>query len=400
MSTRRLLFVDDEVPILRALERMLRVQRRDWECHFTDDPLRALTIVDEVQPDAVVSDMLMPGLDGAELLLEASRRRPLLARFILSGEVGAGSLVRMARAAHQCLAKPCRGDVLLGVLHRALITPAPDHDPALLRGIYGLRSLPVAAARVETVRRLLARPWSEARDRDVVALLSGTAALATKLLQVATWTRLGMGTPPAHVHDAFFQLGPDAVRALLESELLTPLPAQEATAFQQATWRRAERAAAATCAVARAEALSSDEARLAALVALWGTSAPLLADVSCRAQYDAARDEAAATAAPLHAIERRVFGLSAADALAHLLQLWGLSPAVAESVARSDDAATLPEIPLAVETVAHLTRALVDELDGHALPESTAAHVARVGLGDRLDAWRGLVARVLEPVAA
>lgn len=400
MSAQRLLFVDDEVPILRALERMLRVHRRDWECHFTDDPRHALTLVDEVQPDAVVSDMLMPGLDGAELLLEASRRRPLLARFILSGEVGAGSLVRMARAAHQCLAKPCRGDVLLGVLQRALITAAPGHDPVLLGAVYGLRSLPVAAARVETVRRQLARPWSEARDRDVVALLSGTAALATKLLQVATWTRLGMGTPPAHVHDAYYQLGPDAVRALLDPELLAPLPADEATAFQHATWRRAERAAAAASAIAQAETLPPDDARLAALVALWAASAPLLADSACRAQYDTARDEAAATGAPLHVIERRVFGLSAADALAHLLQLWGLSPAVAESVTRSDAAATLPESPVAVETVAHVTRALLDELDGHPLPDATAAHLDRVGLGGRLDAWRGLVARVLEPVAA
>lgn len=370
MSARRLLFVDDEVPILRALERMLRVHRRDWECHFTDDPLRALTLVDDVQPDAVVSDMLMPGLDGAEFLQEASRRRPLLARFILSGEVGPGSLVRMARAAHQCLAKPCRGDVLLDVLQRALLTPAPGQAQALLRGIYGLTSLPVAAGRVETVRRLLARPWSDARDRDVVVLLAGSAGLATKLLQVATWTRLGMGTPPAHVHDAFFQLGPDAVRALLDSDLLTPLPGHQATAFQQATWRRAERSAAAARAIAHLEAFAPDQTRLAALVALWSASAPLLADVACRPQYDAARDEAARTGAALCVVERRTLGLSAADALAHLLQLWGLSPATAASVQRSDDAATLPDAPLAIETLAHVTRALVDEADGRALPPS------------------------------
>ena len=61
---RRLLFVDDEVPILRALERMLRSHRKDWECHFVDDPVRALDMLDELAPDAVISDMLMPGLDG------------------------------------------------------------------------------------------------------------------------------------------------------------------------------------------------------------------------------------------------------------------------------------------------------------------------------------------------
>ena len=140
---RRLLFVDDEVPILRALERMLRAHRRDWDCQFVDDPVKALDLVDSFEPDAVVSDMLMPGLDGAEFLTEAARRRPHMARFILSGEVGAGSLVRMARAAHQCLAKPCRGDVLIEVLRRALFDPAAVHEPAILAGLYALRSLPV-----------------------------------------------------------------------------------------------------------------------------------------------------------------------------------------------------------------------------------------------------------------
>ena len=118
---RRLLFVDDEVAILRALERLLRTHRRDWECAFSDDPFKALDLVDSFAPDAVVSDMLMPGLDGAEFLAEAAVRRPVMARFILSGEVGAGTLVRMAMAAHQCLAKPCRGDVLTRVLHDALV---------------------------------------------------------------------------------------------------------------------------------------------------------------------------------------------------------------------------------------------------------------------------------------
>lgn len=400
MSARRLLFVDDEVPILRALERMLRVHRREWECHFTDDPRRALAIVDELQPDAVVSDMLMPGLDGAELLHEAARRRPLLARFILSGEVGAGSLVRMARAAHQCLAKPCRGDVLLGVLQRALITAGPGPEPALLRGVYGLHSLPIAAERVDAVRRLLGRPWSEGRDRDIVACLEGSAGLATKLLQVATWTRLGTGTPPAHVHDAFVQLGPDAVRTLLDSELLEPLPASQTTDFQQATWRRAECASAAAGAIARAEGIAPDDARLVAQIALWRASAPLLADATCRAQYDTVRDDAATSGEPQAAAERRVFGLSAAEAMGHLLQLWGLSPTVADQVLRSDDAAALPDGPRAPETLAHVACALVDERDGQAVPAATTAHIARVGAGDRLDGWRALVAHGPEPVAA
>lgn len=393
---RRLLFVDDEVPILRALERMLRVHRRDWECQFVDDPVRALDVVDSFQPDAVVSDMLMPGLDGAEFLAEAARRRPHMARFILSGEVGAGSLVRMARAAHQCLAKPCRGDLLVEVLRRALLDPDAVREPAILSGLYAVRSLPVPAPRFEAVRRLLGMPSTDARDHEAVALIAGTVGLATKLLQVATWTRLGMGAPPLHVHDAYFQLGPDAVCALLDSDLLKPVPGGDTTAFQRTIWRRSARASAAARVIAAAEGLGTDEAREAALVTLWSTAAPLLPDLCARDAYAALRDTAAASGRPLDDLERERFGLTAVELCAQMLRLWGLSATLADRVvrtARPGDGAS------AVDAVPHAAAAVADTLDGDTRSPALAA-LERLGLEGRLPHWCALAEGVLEPMAA
>jgi CheY-like chemotaxis protein len=400
IRVRRLLFVDDEVPILRALERMLRTHRRDWECHFVDDPVRALTLVDEVQPDAVISDMLMPGLDGAEFLTEAARRRPLMARFILSGEVGAGSLVRMARAAHQCLAKPCRGDVLMDVLRRALVDPSAVRQPAVLEVLYGLTSLPVSAPRFDAVRRLLGQPGSDARDEQDVALIAGSAGLATKLLQVATWTRLGMGAPPAHVHDAFFQLGAEAVCALLDSDLLKPLPGAATTPFQRDVWMRGERASAVGHAIARAEGLGLDDARHVALVALWGATAPLLFDLASRDTYETLRVQAAAAGADLAPLERETFGLSASEAFAQMLRLWGLSAALADQVAAGDRVPDGDLDGLGTASLARAARALVTELDGGTPPPATRDVLARGVEPARLGRWRDIAAVAGPPVAA
>lgn len=393
---RRLLFVDDEVPILRALERMLRAHRRDWECQFVDDPMRALDVVDSFQPDAVVSDMLMPGLDGAEFLDEAARRRPFMARFILSGEVGAGSLVRMARAAHQCLAKPCRGDVLVEVLRRALLDPGAVREPSILSGLYAIRSLPVPAPRFDAVRRLLSQPSTDARDHDAVALLADTVGLATKLLQVATWTRLGMGAPPLHVHDAYFQLGADAVCALLDSELLKPVPGGETTEFQRAIWRHSSRASAAARALAPAEGLGADAAREAALVTLWSTAAPLVPDLCARDAYAALRADAAATGQPAATLERERFGLTAVELCAQMLRLWGLSPALADRVAGT---ARAVEAATTVDALPHAAAAVADTLDGVTDSPALAA-IARLGLEARLPQWCAIAEGVLEPMAA
>ncbi|MFN7977217.1 MAG: response regulator [Vicinamibacterales bacterium] len=394
---RRLLFVDDEVPILRALERMLRSHRRDWECQFVDDPVRALDVVESFQPDAVVSDMLMPGLDGAEFLTEAARRRPHMARFILSGEVGAGSLVRMARAAHQCLAKPCRGDVLVDVLRRALLDPEAVREPAILSGLYAIRSLPVPAPAFEAVRRTVGAPSSDARDHDAVELIAATVGLATKLLQVATWTRLGMGAPPLHVHDAYFQLGAPAICALLDSDLLKPVPGSGTTAFQRAIWRRSARASAAARVLAAAEGLDTDAARQVALVTLWSTAAPLLPDLCARDRYAALRQEADASGRPLALLEQERFGLSAVALCAQMLRLWGLSAALADRVAAT---AAIDDETSALDLLPHAAAAVADLLDGLAPSPAVLAALARRGLDSRVPHWRALATGVLDPVAA
>lgn len=397
---RRLLFVDDEVAILRALERLLRTYRRDWECMFSDDPTAALDLVDSFSPDAVISDMLMPGLDGAEFLAAASLRRPVMARFILSGEVGAGTLVRMAMAAHQCLAKPCRGEVLTRVLHDALIAPARVKTPALLEGVYALRGLPVAPVSFAALRQCLAETPGEARDREAIRLIEGAPGIAAKLLQVATWTRLGFGEPPATVADAYYQLGSDAVGSLLSSELLRPQGIGHATPFQASVWRRCEQVGPAAAAIALAEGFSSDDAQRMTLVALWSAAAPLLLDAVCRGDYARVRQSAALSGGPLYALEREHFGLSATESFAQLLRLWGLSPVLATWVAQSGDPAALPESGLLTpEGVAHLAGAVVDTLGGGELPEPTVEYVHRLGLSARLAAWRGLAADAVERAA-
>lgn len=397
---RRLLFVDDEVSILRALERMLRAHRKDWECHFIDDPARALDALDDVAPDAIVSDMLMPGMDGAEFLTEAARRRPLMARFILSGEVGGGALVRMARAAHQCLMKPCRGDVLLDVLRQALVDPAAVTIPAVLAGVYGCHGLPVAAALCDDLQDLLSQPASEQRDTQAVIRIESSAAMASRVLQVATWTRLGLGTAPAHVHDAYFQLGAERVLSLIDTDLLRPLASTETSTFQHDVWRRCEQVTAVARRIAAMEGLSSDDAGQAALVAMWQTSAPLLLDAVCRDDYAALRQDPSAAPGPLSERERAHFGLSAAEVLALVLRLWGLPALLSEWVAHGDDETALIRDPRGPAGLAHLARLVTATLAGGAPTPASLDQLARIGAASRFDAWCNAGARVLDAEAA
>jgi len=68
MTKRRVLFVDDDPNILAGIRRVLRSFRDDFELYFAENGKDALEIMAETAFDVVVSDMRMPGMDGADLL--------------------------------------------------------------------------------------------------------------------------------------------------------------------------------------------------------------------------------------------------------------------------------------------------------------------------------------------
>ncbi|MCK5945067.1 MAG: response regulator, partial [Planctomycetes bacterium] len=109
-------FVDDERSILDGLRRSLRALRKNWQFEFHDGGQKALDRMQEVKPDVVVSDMRMPGMDGAEFLTRVRREYPDTIRLVLSGYAEFDAISRVMRSAHQVMSKPCEPDQIAKVL--------------------------------------------------------------------------------------------------------------------------------------------------------------------------------------------------------------------------------------------------------------------------------------------
>ena len=62
---KKILFVDDEPHVLEALRRMLHYTRQEWDMEFVLGGREALARLAVCPCDVVVSDMRMPGMDGA-----------------------------------------------------------------------------------------------------------------------------------------------------------------------------------------------------------------------------------------------------------------------------------------------------------------------------------------------
>ncbi len=117
---KRVLFVDDEPMMLSGLKNMFRKHRREWDMVFVSSGRDALEELARAPFDVLVSDMRMPGLDGAELLQQVQARWPATACFILSGYADAEAQQRAKAVARGYFSKPCEAEALRSAIEGIL----------------------------------------------------------------------------------------------------------------------------------------------------------------------------------------------------------------------------------------------------------------------------------------
>lgn len=126
------LCVDDEANILSALKRVLRTA---GYCVVTaGDGAQALVRLAEMPIDVVVSDMRMPGMDGAALLEQVQQRWPAIPRLLLTGHADMGSTVAAINRGRifRYLQKPWDEHELLRALAEAVERVALEREKARL----------------------------------------------------------------------------------------------------------------------------------------------------------------------------------------------------------------------------------------------------------------------------
>lgn len=110
-----LVFVDDETRVLKALRKIVPWEELNIEViGMFDNAISALqTIIDE-RPDILVTDLMMPIMDGLELVARAKEMYPPIECLVLSGhEEFELARSAMAHGVRGYLVKPCRKEELI-----------------------------------------------------------------------------------------------------------------------------------------------------------------------------------------------------------------------------------------------------------------------------------------------
>ena len=210
---KRILFVDDEPLILQGLERTLRPMRQDWEMDFAQGGAKALERFAASSYDVIVSDMLMPDMDGAELLKEIQQKSPTTIRLILSGHADQKYSMKCVGVAHQYLSKPCDPDALKNTLSRLGSPEFGLQNDCILKLLPSLERLPSIPAIYSEIVRLLNDP--EVSLEQVGAVIAKDMAMTAQILRVVNSSFFGMPRRIAEPMEAASYLGIDTLKALV-----------------------------------------------------------------------------------------------------------------------------------------------------------------------------------------
>lgn len=114
MENKSILIVDDEPLILDSLARELTAEPLAFNVHTASSGEEAIARLPERFWHLVITDLLMPGLDGFQVLKAAKRENPQTMVIILTGYADLDAAIDALRlGADDFLQKPCDTDELL-----------------------------------------------------------------------------------------------------------------------------------------------------------------------------------------------------------------------------------------------------------------------------------------------
>lgn len=395
-AMKRLLFVDDEPKVLEGLENLLFPYIDEWEVNSATSGKEALSLLAKSPYDILVTDMQMPGMDGATLLSEVCRRHPNVVRFVLSGHAEFEAALRALPIAHQFLSKPCNADDLVNVLTRACDLQDLVTDAAVRTVMGKFGDLPARPKVYSEITKLLAD--DKASMADLAQLVEQDIAITTKLLHVANTAFFSRGRLIKTVRQVVPRLGTACVRDLvLGIEVFKDFNQARMPGFSIDALHERSFLCATLASRICDDRRKSEDAFLAATLQDIGE---LMLASTLTEDFAAAVKAHTETGRARFTLEHEQFGASHAEIGAYLLGLWGMPYPIIEAVAYHHQPRRAREAGFSLVTILHVANALVEELDsGQPDPNLDLEHLEDIGVADRLDEWRTL-ARSLSEVRA
>ncbi|HEY4723680.1 MAG TPA: response regulator [Anaerolineae bacterium] len=126
---KRILVVEDDTDLSMLLRLIMKIQQSDWELNSAKTGTDALTQVEKLQPDLILLDIMLPGMNGIEVCrrVQSETRWSRIKIVILSALSDlATQREALAAGALEYWTKPITPEELLNGIQRVLGAALPD----------------------------------------------------------------------------------------------------------------------------------------------------------------------------------------------------------------------------------------------------------------------------------
>jgi len=388
----RVLFVDDEAPVLTVLSVAMRSMAKEWETCFAESGEAALKLIEQKPFDVVVSDMRMPKMSGAQLLNQVLRKHPQTVRIVLSGYSDLRAAMSCVGVVHQFLQKPCDLAELRNCIRRVSSLENQVQHPGLRSFTAGLADLPSAPDLYMQMLEALESPNSS--SQRIADIASEDPALSAKLLQLCNSAFFGFSREVSSVEEAVQLLGVGILQSMaLAVPVFSGFDRAKCPRFPlEQMWNHSAQ----TGLLARW--IAHHYLPNGALVSESAFAAGVLHDIgkliiaeNLPQEYDRVLKESHEQSVPLFEMERKAFGATHADLGAYLLTLWGLPPPLIEGVAHHHEPQLFNNQEFGLVGAIHVANSLEREQSKHegVVPSPVNLEYAKsVGIAGQLDKWR------------
>jgi len=397
---KRILFVDDESNILGGLRRMLYAERTHWDMQFALGGDAALRACEASSVDVIVSDMRMPGMDGATLLSHIRDRFPNTARIALSGYSEAGLAARTVSVAHRYLAKPCSASELQAAIEQVCSLQDILGAPEIRRVVGAVGELPSLSSTYTCLLNAVTEPGTSASQ--LADIIEKDVAMSAKVLQIANSAFFGLAQKTTSLQSATTYLGTSTIKNLvLVSEAFrvfvpdSRIPQSVYESMQQHSQR--------TAAIAGILPTDRGIRDVTVMAALLHDVGSLFLASKMPDKFCAVLAHAGERGCKVFEAEAELLGTSHAEIGGYLMGLWGIPSLAVEAIVHHHHPARIPHVGLDSALAVYVADLLDHELDDHPndtrgveLCEADRNALEAMGLFEQFPAFREQALRCID----
>ena len=362
----------------------------EYEVFTAGSGKEGLNFLRDTPVDIVVSDLVMPEMNGQEFMTAVARDHPESMRIVISAHEDQLTVAQCLMFGHRYFSKPFDLKNLASILKRICRLKHQVGSEKLKRVISGLGALPTPPRIYLRLTEALNSPYSSMEE--IGGIVQEDAGLTLKLLQISNSAYFGVQRKVITPLDAVQIVGLEILRALVLC--VHAFKFYQDRKFKSVStsdlWDHSLRIATAARKLARYENLTESACEESFVSGLLHDIGKLVLAANADGDYQEVLNRSREEGSPIDQVEWEVFGATHAQVGAYLLGLWGLPEPIVSNVELHHSLEQVGAVGFSPAAAIHIAQFL--ERAPNRVSQLDTRFLRQIGVENRVSEWQRVLA--------